>query len=131
MWNDFKKFIFTGNVIDFAIGVILATIIGAVVNGFLTDIMMPIIGHLVGGINFNDLKVVLSPAELGADGKEVKPENAIMYGRWISTIVNLFITGFILYLIVKAKNRVNPPVEVPAGPSDNELLAEIRDLLKK
>jgi large conductance mechanosensitive channel len=132
MWSEFKKFIYTGNVIDFAIGVIIAGAIGGVVSGFVSDIMMPIVGSVTGGIDFSDMKVVLSAAEMGPDGKEVKAENAISYGKWITSIINLLITGFVLFMIVKAKNKVSPPPPpAPAGPSDNDLLAEIRDLLKK
>jgi large conductance mechanosensitive channel len=132
MWKEFKNFIYTGNVIDFAIGVILAGAIGAVVNGFVSDIMMPFVGYLTGGIDFSDMKAVLSAAELGADGAVTKPEVAINYGKWITSIISLITTGLVLFSIVKTKNRVSPPPPpAPAGPSDNELLVQIRDLLKK
>lgn len=123
----------TGNVIDLAVAVILAGAVGLVVNGFVSDIMMPIIGNFAGGMNFADMKHVLSPALLAADGTVTKPENAIMYGKWINTIINLIIVGFVLFMIVKAYNKTKTPPEAPApsGPSDNDLLAEIRDLLKK
>lgn len=132
MWKEFKNFIMTGNVIDFAIGVILAGVIGAVVNGFVNDIMMPIVGHLAGGPDFSALKSVLTAAETGADGAVTKPEVAVRYGAWITSIINLVITGFVLFMLVKAKNKVSPPPPpAPAGPSDNELLMQIRDALKK
>ncbi len=132
MWKEFKNFIMTGNVVDFAIAVILAGAVGGVVNGFVTDIMMPIIGYATGGVNFSDLKAVLSAAELGPDGKEIKPEVAIMYGKWLGSIISLVITGAVLFSMMKAKNRVSPPpAPAPAGPSDNELLMQIRDALKK
>ena len=133
MFKEFKNFIMTGNVIDLAVAVILAGAVGLVVNGFVSDIMMPIIGNFAGGMNFADMKHVLSPAVLAADGTVTKPENAIMYGKWINTIINLIIVGFVLFMIVKAYNKTKTPPEAPApaGPSDNDLLAEIRDLLKK
>jgi large conductance mechanosensitive channel len=133
MFKEFKNFIMTGNVIDLAVAVILAGAVGLVVNGFVSDIMMPIIGNFAGGMNFADMKHVLSPALLAADGTVTKPENAIMYGKWINTIINLIIVGFVLFMIVKAYNKTKTPPEAPApsGPSDNDLLAEIRDLLKK
>ena len=133
MWKEFKDFIMTGNVIDFAVAVILAGAVGSVVNGFVNDIMMPVIGNFAGGYDFADLKVVLSPAEMGADGAVLKPENAIRYGAWINSIINLFIVGFVLFLIVKNYNKIRPAAEEapPAGPSQEDLLAEIRDLLKK
>jgi len=77
-------------------------------------------------------KVILSPAELAADGSVLKPENAIRYGSWINSIINLLIVGFVLFLIVKNYNKMKPAVEeAPAGPSQEDLLGEIRDLLKK
>ena len=135
MFKEFKKFIMTGNVIDLAVAVILAGAVSLVVKGFVSDIMMPIIGEFTGGINFADLKIILSPAVEAAVGVEAKPENAIMYGRWIDSIINLVIVGFVLFMIVKGYNKTKRPKEeapaAPAGPSDNELLTEIRDLLKK
>lgn len=105
MLKEFKNFIMTGNVIDLAIAVILAGAVGLVVNGFVTDVMMPIIGHFSGGVDFADLKVVLDPAVVGADGTVATPENAVMYGKWINTIINLIIVGFVLFIIVKAYNK--------------------------
>lgn len=133
MFKEFKNFIMTGNVIDLAVAVILAGAVGLVVNGFVTDVMMPVIGHFSGGVNFADMKHVLSPAVVAADGTVTTPENAVMYGKWINTIINLIIVGFVLFMIVKAYNKTKTPPEAPApsGPSDNDLLTEIRDLLKK
>ncbi len=133
MFKEFKNFIMTGNVIDLAVAVILAGAVGLVVNGFVSDIMMPLVGHFTGGVNFADLKHILSPAVVAADGTVTTPENAIMYGKWINTIINLIIVGFVLFMIVKAYNKTKTPPEAPApaGPSDNDLLTEIRDLLKK
>lgn len=123
----------TGNVIDLAVAVILAGAIGAVVKGFVDLIMMPIIGHFAGGVNFADLKVVLTEAITATDGTVVTPENAILYGAWVNTIISLIIVGFVLFMIVKAYNKSKKPVEAPApaGPSTEEkLLAEIRDAIK-
>ena len=133
MLKEFKNFIMTGNVIDFAVAVLLAGALGLVVNGFVNDIVMPFVGHYAGGLDFADMKVVLDQAVVAADGTVTKNENAIMYGRWINTIINLIIVGFVLFMIVKAYNKTKTPPapEAPAGPSDNDLLGEIRDLLKK
>ena len=133
MLKEFKNFIMTGNVIDFAVAVLLAGALGLVVNGFVNDIVMPFVGHYAGGLDFADMKVILDEAVVGADGIVSKKENAIMYGRWINTIINLIIVGFVLFMIVKAYNKTKTPPapEAPAGPSDNDLLGEIRDLLKK
>lgn len=135
MLKEFKNFIMTGNVIDFAVAVIMAGAVGLVVNGFVNDIVMPLVGHFAGGMDFASLKVVLTDAVTDADGNVTTPENAIRWGAWINTIVNLVIVGFVMFMIVKAYNKTKKPVEeapaAPAGPSDNDLLAEIRDLLKK
>ena len=132
MWKEFKDFIMTGNVIEFAVAVILAGAVGLVVNGFVNDVVMPVVGHFAGGMDFADLKYVLTP-EVMEDGAVVTPENAIRYGAWINAIINLLIVGFVLFLIVKAYNKTKKPVEEagPAGPTQEELLAEIRDLLRK
>lgn len=105
MLKEFKDFIMTGNVIDLAVAVLLAGAIGLVVNGFVTDIMMPIVGHFTGGVDFADMKYILSEASVGEDGTEVA-ENAIMYGKWINAIINLIIVGFVLFIIVRL--TINP-----------------------
>ena len=115
MWKEFKEFIMTGNVIDFAIAVILATAVGLVVNGFVQDIIMPIVGNFAGGYDFSDLQYVLSPAEHGADGTEIKPANAIRYGAWINSIINLLIVGMVLFWLAKAKIKFMGAAPAP-GP---------------
>lgn len=133
MFKEFKNFIMTGNVIDLAVAVLLAGAMGLVVNGFVNDIMMPFVGHFSGGLDFADMKIVLDEAVITADGTVTRAENAIMYGKWINAIINLIIVGFVLFIIVKAYNKTKTPPAppAPAGPSDNDLLKEIRDLLKK
>lgn len=132
MWKEFKDFIMSGNVIDFAVAVILAGAVGLMVNGFVNDVVMPLVGHFAGGIDFADMKYVLSAAVTGADGEITTPENAIRYGAWINTIINLIIVGFVLFMMVRAYNKTKAPVvEEAAGPTAEELLAEIRDALKK
>lgn len=125
----------TGNVIELSIAVILGAALGAVVTGFTNDIMMPIIGHFTGGMDFSSMKIVLDEAVVAADGTVTTPENAIMYGKWINTIINLIIVGFVLFLIVKAYNKTKKKKEeAPApdpGPSELDVLKEIRDALKK
>lgn len=136
MLKEFKDFIMTGNVLDLAIAVLLAGAMGLVVNGFVTDVMMPIVGHFAGGVDFADMKVVLDEAVVAADGTVTKAENAIMYGKWINAIINLIIVGFVLFMIVKAYNKTKKKKEEaapapPPGPSEIDLLTEIRDALKK
>ncbi len=136
MLKEFKAFIMTGNVIDLAVAVILAGAVGLVVSGFVSDIMMPIIGHFAGGVDFADMKVVLSEAVIAADGTVTTPENAVMYGKWVNAIINLIIVGFVLFMIVKSYAKVRKKEEAAApapdpGPSEIDLLKEIRDALKK
>ncbi len=131
MLKEFKEFIFTGNVIDFAIAVILAGAVGLVVTGFVNDIIMPVVGHFAGGYDFGAMKAILSPAEIGADGAEIKAENAIRYGAWINTIINLLIVGWVLFMLGKAKIKFMGAAPDPAPTADQALLTEIRDALKK
>ena len=132
MFKEFKKFIMTGNVIDLAVAVLLAGAVGLVVKGFVSDIMMPIVGQFTGGIDFSNLKLVLSPAVVDVEGAIITAENAIMYGNWVNSIINLIIVGFVLFMIVKAYNKTKKPLEkATAAPTQEELLTEIRDLLKK
>ena len=135
MLKEFRDFIMTGNVIDFAVAVIMAGAVGLVVNGFVNDIVMPVVGHFAGGMDFASLKIILSEAVTDAEGNVTTPENAIRWGAWVNTIVNLLIVGFVMFLIVKAYNKTKKPKEeepaAPAGPSEVDLLTEIRDALKK
>ncbi|MBS4040352.1 MAG: large-conductance mechanosensitive channel protein MscL [Flavobacteriales bacterium] len=135
MLKEFKNFIMTGNVIEFAVAVIMAGAVGAVVNGFVNDIVMPVVGMLTGGVDFSDLKIVLQAAVAESEGVAAVPEVAIRWGAWVNTLVNLVIVGFVMFMMIKAYNKMRKPkVEAPAapaGPTQEELLAEIRDLLKK
>ena len=133
MLKEFRNFIMTGNVIDFAVAVIMAGAIGLVINGFVNDIVMPFVGEFTGGVDFANLKYVLTEAS-GVEGEDgYVAENAIRWGSWVNTIVNLIIVGFVMFIIVKAYNKTKKPEEpaAPAGPTQEDLLAEIRDLLKK
>lgn len=135
MLKEFKNFIMTGNVVDLAVAVILAGAVGLVVTGFTNDMIMPIVGHFAGGMDFADLKIVLDAAVVDANGEVVKPENAIMWGKWVNSLINLVIVGFVLFMMVKAyaktkKKKVAAPVADP-GPSEKDLLMQIRDELRK
>ena len=133
MLKEFKKFIMTGNVIEFAVAMIMAGAINLVVKGFVNDIVMPMVAYLVGDLDFSDMKYVLSEAVTASEGIKAKAEIAIRYGNWITAIVNLILVGFVMFILVKAYNKTKKPKEEPAkpkGPSQEELLAEIRDLLK-
>ena len=133
MLKEFKNFIMTGNVIDFAVAVIMAGAMGLVINGFVADIIMPIVGEFAGGVDFVNLKYVLTEAS-GVEGEAgYVAENAVRWGAGVKTIVNLFIVGYVMFIVVKAykKTKTPPAPAAPSGPSQEELLTQIRDLLKK
>jgi len=122
-------------VIEFAVAVIMAGAIGAVVKGFISNIVMPVVGMFTGGASLADRKIILSEAVVDAAGKVTTPMNAITWGSWVDDIVNLIIVGFVMFMIVKSYNKMKKKEEeapaAPAGPSQQDLLAEIRDLLAK
>ncbi len=131
MWSEFKEFISRGNVIDLAVGVVIGAAFGKIVSSLVEDIVMPPIGKLLAGVDFKNLKWVLG-TNVGADGKPV--EVAVKYGNFIQTALEFVIIAFVIFLVVKAYNRIRAaePPAPPAPPSPTEtLLAEIRDLLKK
>lgn len=133
MLKEFKEFITGGNVIEFAVAVIMAGAIGGVVKGFVSNIVMPIVGMFTGGASLKDKMYVLSEAVVDASGKVTTPMNAILYGAWIDTIINLIIVGFVMFMMIKAYNKMKKKEEAaaPAGPSDNDLLKDILEALKK
>lgn len=136
MWKEFKDFIMTGNVIDLAVAVLLAGAVGLVVNGFVTDIMMPIVGYFTGGVDFSDMFIALDGKTYGSLAAATEAGAAVIaYGNWINSIINLLIVGGVLFFIVKAYGKVRKKDEEvpapPAGPSEIDLLTEIRDALKK
>lgn len=126
MLNELKNFLFKGNILELAIAVIVAGAFGSIVSSFTEDIIMPPLGLLIGGIDFGDLKYVIKAAEGDA------PEVAINYGKWINSIINFLILSVILYYVMQVYKKLNPPAApAPAGPTQEELLTQIRDLLKK
>lgn len=129
MLKDFKEFAFKGNVLDMAIGVIIGGAFGKIVTSLVNDLIMPIISILTGGLNFTDLKYVITPAHGDI------AENAIAYGSFIQNVVDFLIIAFCIFMFVrlieKFKKKEEAKVEeVPAKADDVVLLEEIRDLLK-
>ena len=137
MWKEFKEFAFKGNVLDMSIGVIIGGAFGKIVTSLVNDIIMPFFGFVTAGTDFTSLKLVLSPAVLDAAGEVLKPEAAIMYGNFIQNIFDFFIVAFCIFFFVqqisklRKKNEEPAPEPAPAGPTTEELLSEIRDLLKQ
>ena len=126
--SEFKDFIARGNVVDLAVGVVIGGAFGAIVTKFVEQMIMPIVGLLTGGVNLDGMKIVLK----AADDAAKTPEVAIGYGVVLGAIITFLIIAWVVFLMVKAINKVRPPAPAaPAGPTAEELLAEIRDLLKK
>lgn len=136
MIKEFKEFISKGNVLDLAIGLIMATYFGAIVKSMVDDILMPLIGQLLNGIDFTTLSYVITPAKYNSAYELIAPEVAIRYGAFLNTIVTFILVSLSVFLVVKTYNRMKrKKVEEttptpPAFTKDQELLVEIRDLLK-
>lgn len=127
--KEFKEFAMKGNVVDLAVGVIIGGAFGKIVSSMVDKILMPIIGVLMGGVDFSSLKAVI--VEAGADGKG---EVAIGYGFFLQTVLDFIIVAFCLFSVIKMMNRMKkaPQASAPAPtPEDVLLLREIRDSLKK
>jgi len=140
--KEFKKFISKGNVVEMAVGLIMAMYFGAIVKSLVNDIIMPPVGKLLGGIDFAQLKYVIQAAvpESTAGAGDGAAEVAIGYGLFINSIITFLIVAFAIFMIVKGYNKMKEKMEkkeaeAPAAPpaptKEEELLAEIRDLLKK
>ncbi|MBK8612422.1 MAG: large-conductance mechanosensitive channel protein MscL [Flavobacteriales bacterium] len=140
MMKEFKEFAIKGNLIDIAVGFVMGAAFNKVVSGFIDGMVMPLIGKVTSGVNFNDLKYVMQHgvAEVkdasGAVVTAAVPEVAIAYGAFITTIINFLVVAFVVFMVVKAVNKMKKaePAPAPAGPTpDQQLLMEIRDALKK
>ena len=133
MWKEFKEFAFKGNVIDMAVGVVIGSAFGKIVTSLVNDIIMPIFGYILQGVDFTSLKIVLSG------------DAAIAYGSFIQQCVDFLIIAFCIFWAVKLINNAEKlnflkkkeaetaeaAAEEPAPPTEAELLTEIRDLLKE
>ena len=122
MWAVFKVFISRGNVLDLAVAVIIGGAFGAIVNSLVNDIIMPLVGVIIGGLDFTGLSITVG-------------SSTILYGNFIQAVINFLIIAFSIFLVVKAANKFQRKQEaVPAPPppptKEETLLAEIRDLLK-
>ncbi len=130
MWKEFKEFAIKGNVMDLAVAVIIGAAFGKIVTSLVNDVIMPVLGLLVGGIDFSGLKLVLAPA--AGDTAEV----AILYGTFIQTVIDFFLIALSVFFVVKLLSRFKKKEEAKSAapavpPQDVVLLTEIRDLLKE
>ncbi|MCF1707654.1 large conductance mechanosensitive channel protein MscL [Tabrizicola sp. J26] len=141
MLNEFKAFIARGNVIDLAVGIIIGAAFTAIVNSMVNDLINPIIGLIIGGIDFSNLYFVMSgTVPDGASLQAARDSGAAVfaYGSFLSALLNFLIIAWVVFLIVKAVNKAQSTLvkakaaepEAPKGPTQEELLSDIRDLLK-
>ena len=129
MMAEFKEFAMRGNAIDLAVGVVIGAAFGKIVSSFVGDVIMPPIGLLIGGVDFSDLAVTLKAADGAA------PAVVLAYGKFLQTVLDFVIVAFAIFMGVKAINRLKreeavAPTLPPVPTKEEELLGEIRDLLK-
>lgn len=134
--KDFRDFINQGNVVDMAVGVIIGGAFGKIVSSLVTDVIMPLIGAVTGGISFSDIKYELTPAVM-ENGKVIQEANTLNIGMFIDSIINFLIIALCIFTVIrilqKSKERFiheEAPAEEAPAPSAEDLLTEIRDLLK-
>lgn len=134
--QDFKAFAMKGNVVDMAVGVIIGGAFGKIVSSVVADVIMPVLGLLIGGVNFTDLKWVMKPAEM-VDGKEIAAVT-LNYGNFLQVTFDFLIIAFSIFMFIKLITRLTSkkeetpaaPAAPPAPTKEEQLLTEIRDLLK-
>lgn len=139
MLDEFKQFAMRGNVLDMAVGIIIGGAFGKIVSSIVSDVIMPPVGLLVGGVNFTDLKITIKQQILDAAGTVIAPAVTINYGNFIQVTFDFIIIAFAIFMLIKGMNNLNrKKEEAPAAPAtppppaeDIQLLKEIRDLLKK
>jgi large conductance mechanosensitive channel len=132
MLEEFKKFILRGNVVDLAVGVVIGVAFGAIVASLVGDIIMPIVGAITGGLDFSNYYLSLSSSvQSGAAYADAKKQGAVLgYGQFLTVALNFLIVAAVLFLVVKAMNRLmRKEAKAPETPADVKLLTEIRDLL--
>jgi large conductance mechanosensitive channel len=134
MLKEFQEFAMKGNVVDLAVGVIIGVAFGAIVNSLVNDIIMPLIGAITGGLDFSNYFVPLSNKVTATNLADAKKQGAVLaYGSFITLTLNFLIIAFVLFIVIRAMNQFKRQA-APAPPKltrEEELLTEIRDLLKK
>lgn len=134
MMSEFKEFIAKGNVLDLAVGVIIGAAFGKIVTSLTDDLIMPVVGKIFGGLDFSSKYMVLSgdvAPGTPLDAARKAGANVLAYGSFVTAVINFLIMAFVIFQIVRAANKAMPPAAAPAGPSEVDLLTEIRDSLKK
>jgi large conductance mechanosensitive channel len=137
MLKEFKEFAMKGNVVDLAVGVIIGAAFGAIVNSLVGDVIMPIIGAITGGLDFSNYFTPLAKSVTAGNLADAKKQGAVLaWGSFLTLTLNFLIVAFVLFLVIRAMNQFKRKEEAapaaPAKPSrEEELLTEIRDLLKK
>ncbi|MET0313771.1 MAG: large conductance mechanosensitive channel protein MscL [Hansschlegelia sp.] len=135
MIQEFKEFAMKGNVVDLAVGVIIGAAFGKIVESLVSDVFMPIVGAVVGGLDFSNYFVGLSSSVTATSLDDARKEGAVLaYGNFLTITINFLIVAFILFLVIKGMNRMKrkeeaKPAAVAEKPEDVKLLSEIRDLL--
>lgn len=131
--KEFKEFAMKGNLVDIAVGFVMGAAFNKVVSSFTGGIVSPLVGLLFQS-DFNDLKYTIKEGTVN-DAGEVVGEITVLYGEFLTNVIDFLIVAFVMFMIVKGVNRMkkkeDPAPEAPKGPTQEELLAEIRDLLKK
>ncbi len=131
--TEFKEFAMRGNVVDMAVGVIIGGAFGKIVTSLVNDIIMPVMGVLTGGVNFSDNKLMLKDAVV-ENGETIKEAVWLQWGALVQNVIDFIIVAFCIFVAIRFMNRFKKKEEAtpaaPAGPTQEELLAEIRDLLK-
>lgn len=133
MLQEFKDFVNKGGVVEAAIGLVFALAFKPIVDSLVADIILPIVARVFGVPSFADLKIGLGGLEEVTleDGTVVMREPAIFYGQFIDTVISFLIIAFVLFMLIRAYNRVSNKQEEEAGPTEVELLTEIRDNLQR
>ena len=129
--SEFKAFIARGNVVDLAVGVVIGGAFGKIVTALVDGVVMPVVAMATGGVNAADWKWVLKPAQLDAAGKQVAAEVAIRYGLVLQTALDFVLIALVIFLFLKAYNRLRDREEAAVPPEEVLLLREIRDALKR
>jgi len=134
-YKEFKEFAMKGNLIDMAVAFVMGGAFGTMVNKFIEGLVMPLVGKLTAGVDYNSLKWVMSEAKVDEKGKVIVEAAVLRYGEFITVFINFLIVAFFMFLVVKAMNKVKRKNETTPPPpeltEDQKLLGEIRDLLKK